>query len=292
MIDNPSPEVPARDAHPWGVEAAFTVSGSTEQQAALFAALSAAQGEFPDIPRTKTAKIFGETKAGKRYEYTFDYAPLDAILKAVRGPLKNAGLCLVFPPAAHGSNFSVGAMLSHSGGGRMQTTIHLERVDDIKKQAGNFTYMQRYCVCGLLGIFADTDDDGASANDERADIRDRSKPPVKRQEKKDQQAERPPNADHDAVREQGTVYTEAAKPTKPTPDQNRALAKLCTELGYHRQKEPAKGSIVVRCEEVTGVSPAKLDSHTAQQLIEALQEEALQRNDDRPLEGEDPTVAE
>lgn len=167
-----------RDAMPWGDKTTFTISGTPEQQAALFAALAEAQGSFPDIPRTKTARVFGTTREGKRYDYTFDYAPLDVILKTLRPHLKANGLAVVTPPAGAPEGFAVGAMLTHAAGARMQTSVRLPRVDDIKKQAGSFTYMQRYCVCGLTGVFADTDDDASMANGEQAIIENRGKPPA------------------------------------------------------------------------------------------------------------------
>src|SRR5262245_2714291 len=58
--------------------------------AALNAALAAAQGEFPPIPKDKTVTV--ETRTGR--SYTFSYATLDAILAACRPALTKHGLAL------------------------------------------------------------------------------------------------------------------------------------------------------------------------------------------------------
>ena len=63
----------------------------------LFAALAAAQGEFPPIERTKTVRV--SMKAGG--SYTFDYAPLDQVQKVCAPVLAKHGICVLQPFSEH-----------------------------------------------------------------------------------------------------------------------------------------------------------------------------------------------
>lgn len=136
---------------------------------ALYSALAKAQAEFPEIPRTKTVTIQG---AG--YSYSFDYSPLDNTQHLIRPILGKHGIAINQPPVT-GPNKDFRVVTIMAGhGGAVVGEIDIARVGDIKQQAGLFTYMQRYGYEGMVGVKADTDDDGAAANNEGAKIQDRT----------------------------------------------------------------------------------------------------------------------
>lgn len=131
----------------------------------VYAALAAAQGEFPEIKRTKSA-------------HKNKYAPYEDIVDAVRPVLSKHGL-----------------MFTHvMEGGRLVTRlIHLETeqaiASDVEittssadaQQFGSvLTYMKRYLLTGLLGIATEEDDDG-----NRARGKPKEEAPPKKADEKD-----------------------------------------------------------------------------------------------------------
>src|SRR5262245_18161132 len=120
--------------------------------AALNAALAAAQGEFPPIPRSKKV----ETKT-----FSYSYAPLDVILAAVRPILSKHGLALTQPRETSDSGQpALRTELRHAEGGVLGSSWPLTQIPDGPQQLGSLlTYLRRYAVCALLGIAAEDDDD-------------------------------------------------------------------------------------------------------------------------------------
>jgi hypothetical protein len=58
----------------------------------VWGALIQAQAKMEPPQRTKTAKVKGRTKAGVEYEYEYKYAPLEAIIAALRPAFAEYGL--------------------------------------------------------------------------------------------------------------------------------------------------------------------------------------------------------
>jgi hypothetical protein len=119
----------------------------------LAAALSKAQAAFPQILRDKEVDS---------RSYKFKYAPLDAVLAAVREPLSQNGLAIA--QILDGDDLVT--LLLHEGGGRLEGRAPLpyKNGDTIQALGSAITYMRRYALQAILGIAAEEDDDGDRAS--------------------------------------------------------------------------------------------------------------------------------
>ena len=121
---------------------------------ALNAAIAKAQGEFPPIPKDKTAK------AGT---YSYDYADLASILALVRPVLSKHGLALVQRlENPSGGGPSIRTELRHADGGVIAASFPLGEWQTMQQLGSSATYVRRYALCGMLGIAAEEDDDAQS----------------------------------------------------------------------------------------------------------------------------------
>lgn len=138
----------------------------SESIAQLAAALAAAQGEFPLIPKNRTVTV--KTRTGG--SYTFSYAPLDTILSCVRLALSKAGLALAQAVVTDANNTdNLRTYLFHSTGEFLanDTPIYNGGGDNASQAYGSgLTYARRYGITALLCIAADEDDDGNGAGDD------------------------------------------------------------------------------------------------------------------------------
>lgn len=161
----------------------------SESIAKIAAALAAAQGEFPTIPRDRTVTVQPKPKRkqdGTEYwpaAYSFSYAPLDTILEKVRPALAKHELALVQAVMVTPSNAELlRTTLLHSSGEWLANEIPIftSGADNASQAYGSgLTYARRYSVTALLCIAADEDDDAQAAgdDDERKPIRrDAGKP--------------------------------------------------------------------------------------------------------------------
>lgn len=126
----------------------------------LAAALAKAQAAFPVIKRDKQVTVRSD-RTGK--SYSFKYAPLDAILDAVRKPLADNDLAVT--QLLDGDD--IVTMLLHSSGGSLTGRMPLPNNGTVQDLGSAITYLRRYSIQALLGIAAEEDDDGnrASGND-------------------------------------------------------------------------------------------------------------------------------
>jgi hypothetical protein len=158
----------------------------------LAAALAAAQGEFPDIPKDCTAKV--TTRTGGSYE--FKYADLETIFRTVRPVLAKHGLAISvsveareieLPPEQNRPAKTLGmaatATLLHTSGQWLRSAPLCVPVDPdaLRRQYAQAcgsaaTYASRYVIEALLAIRATEDDDGNGASGNTADI-DKLPPP-------------------------------------------------------------------------------------------------------------------
>lgn len=123
--------------------------------AELNAALAAAQGEFPPIPKDKTVKTAN---------YEFQYASLDTIIAALRPSLAKNGLSIVQLLEDTGTGPALRTELRHASGASVGSSFPLTRVPESPQQLGSLlTYLRRYALTALLGVAAEEDDDGAQA---------------------------------------------------------------------------------------------------------------------------------
>jgi hypothetical protein len=128
------------------------------EHAGINEALAAAQGEFPPIGRSHTAKIPG--KDG-RPGYQYSYADLGDVLSAVRPVLAKHGIALV-QRTAHLQNGGVRLFtdLHHSSGQTIGSEIDLgQGPNNPQAHGGALTYLRRYQIVTLLGIAAEEDRD-------------------------------------------------------------------------------------------------------------------------------------
>lgn len=128
----------------------------TQNTSEIYSALSAAQGEFPEIPKTKTG-------------HGYKYADIADILKAVRPILSKHGLC-VFQEV---DGERLVTTLGHSSGAEIASVYPLVqdgtgRMNNIQRIGAALTYARRYSLTALLGVAADEDID---ASDVRVDER-------------------------------------------------------------------------------------------------------------------------
>jgi hypothetical protein len=121
--------------------------------ATLWEALTHAQEQFgPLIKNTKGAR-------GK-------YAPLDAVLDMVRGPLNDNGIFLTQPTCIEGETLMVRTVLVHQGSGETHECAYPAGLTSLQHQqlGAGVTYARRYSLLSLLGVFPENeDDDGEKA---------------------------------------------------------------------------------------------------------------------------------
>ena len=167
----------------------------SEQIGELAAALAAAQGEFPDIPKDCTAKVTTRTGSG----YEFRYADLETIFRIVRPVLAKHGLAISvsveareieLPPEQNRPAKTLGmaatATLLHSSGQWLRSAPLCVPVDPeaLRRQYAQAcgsaaTYATRYVIEGFLSIRATEDDDGNGASGNTAAIDKLPPPPPK-----------------------------------------------------------------------------------------------------------------
>lgn len=127
----------------------------------IAAALAKAQGEIQNPQMNKTVKV--RTRGGD--EYQFSYADLDAIIKAIKGPLAKNGISYVQTMDLIDDKWRLQTTLLHESGESL-TSITPLFVEGQGNQAfgSALTYMKRYALAALVGVAADSDDDANSAD--------------------------------------------------------------------------------------------------------------------------------
>ena len=138
-------------------------------------ALASAQGEFPDIERTRHVSV-----AGDKARYEFDYAPLDVILKATRPALSRYGLALVHDiDTVNPECVTVAAVLLHESGEERRVSMTFPFKYERVQQLGSLvTYLKRYATEAVLGVCAEQDDDGNAADGNGRQMSERKPAPA------------------------------------------------------------------------------------------------------------------
>lgn len=142
----------------------------------LVAALSAAQGEFPQIKKSKTAKILGKNGL-PGYEY--QYADLADIREAVTPALAKNKLAVIHSIDATSNQLTT--TIVHSSGQFWAATFNMPASQTPQQYGSSLTYARRYTLTALLGVFADEDDDGKKGDDadKRSKQKDKMAPALK-----------------------------------------------------------------------------------------------------------------
>lgn len=169
-------------------------------------ALAAAQAEYPEIQKERSATVKGRTKTGNEYSYDYKYADIADVLAGVRPVLAKHEIAMIQPVVMRAGAMYVLTRLIHKSGEWIECEYPVTRLEgrDQGHQtiAGALTYARRYSLCTLVGVAAEEDIDageGAATVEER-----RPERPAARQERRPPQVvqapEPPPADDPDAAR--------------------------------------------------------------------------------------------
>jgi hypothetical protein len=147
---------------------------TSEQIADLAAALAKAQGAFINPEKNKPVKVYGTTKSGKDFEYTFNYADFTAIVDSIRKPLSDNGLSFVQTTDADEYGHLVTTRLLHATGQWIEFDTRVFVGGPGAQAFGSgVTYAKRYALSSLLGVTADEDDDANASEGNKVDMRER-----------------------------------------------------------------------------------------------------------------------
>jgi len=138
----------------------------------IASALSKAQGEFPSIPKNRTAKV--KMKAGG--EYAYKYADLADVIAGITATLKTNGLSHAQFPTLNNGTFGLETLIMHSSGEWMSSFFPMVQHERPQDMGSEITYTRRYALCAALGIQADEDDDGAIAQNTAPKVAKGQKP--------------------------------------------------------------------------------------------------------------------
>lgn len=116
----------------------------------ITAALSAFQGEVKQPELNKENPYFKSR-----------YVDLSGVLKAAQPILSRHGLCVA--QIINGGDLIT--LLSHKSGQWFKSICPIGNYKNQQERGSAITYTKRYAICAILGIAADTDDDGNSATD-------------------------------------------------------------------------------------------------------------------------------
>lgn len=127
----------------------------SDQTDLLFTALAKAQGEMSAVPFDSANPHFRNK-----------YASLAKIQEVVRSPLALNGLTVIQTIESYedGSPW-VETLLGHTSGQFITSALKLIlNKNDMQNLGSATTYAKRYCLCAMLGISGDNDDDGNLAS--------------------------------------------------------------------------------------------------------------------------------
>jgi hypothetical protein len=137
---------------------------TSEQIGEVASALAKAQGEFQPIEKAKTAKVKGQTKDGRSFDYTYKYADIADVLAGVLPPLSKHGLSVIQPTVVIDGVMIIRTRLLHSSGQWIESDYPVSSINgDHQKMGGALTYARRYALCSLVGVAAEEDTDGEHA---------------------------------------------------------------------------------------------------------------------------------
>ena len=117
-------------------------------------ALVRAQAEMPTVPMNATNPFLKNR-----------YADLGSVIETVRPVLAKHGLAFSQMPVGIGGEVGIKTILIHESGEFFESTITLPLANEKGKSAAQvagsiITYLRRYSLNGILGIYADEDNDG------------------------------------------------------------------------------------------------------------------------------------
>ncbi len=132
-----------------------------QARAGFFGALSRFQSQIPAIPKNQVARV-----SSSKGNYSYRYADLADIQRAIAPALADCGLSVSFDTAQDPGGYVVLAKIHHVGGHSEVTTFRVPiddktRMNSAQAAGSALTYGRRYALTAALGIVtAEDDDDG------------------------------------------------------------------------------------------------------------------------------------
>ncbi len=212
----------------------------SEELNELAAALAQVQGSLPAVIKSQTAKLKGETKAGKFYEYSYSYASLDAVWDSCRKLLSENNLAIIQVPDEKEGQLQLETMLIHASGQWLTSTLPLITTPDPQKLGSQITYFRRYALSAMLGIVTDEDMDGQQtpSGQQASQSSSRPSPPTQQPQPPQQPSTAKPSPKDDKAPSTPTDKTDLSQETAafltecgslfdalPAEQQTRLLAK-------------------------------------------------------------------
>lgn len=119
----------------------------------LYMALSKAQGEFTDIPKSKKG-------------YGYNYAPLEAVVAMIRPVLAKHGLCILQQLMSEEDGLYIYTILAHESKEQVTSKVKVipmqgKSMNALQAEGASITYLKRYALSALLCLTTDEDTDAA-----------------------------------------------------------------------------------------------------------------------------------
>ena len=132
----------------------------------LAEALAKAQSKLEQPHKNKKATIEGTSKSsGKKFQYSYDYADLPAVIDSLKKALSENAISYVQRTRIDSNRLVLETRLMHASGQWIASEWPLEVSKDPKETASSVTYGRRYSLTSLCGISAEeTDDDAERRN--------------------------------------------------------------------------------------------------------------------------------
>lgn len=126
-------------------------------------ALAAFQAELPKLLKDERASVKGETKDGRPYDKSYDYADLAQVVQAVLPPLGRHGLAFTTKPTMTEKGFGLVYRLIHGASGEVDEGFWPIQMAAPQLMGSNITYARRYALMAVTGVFPDKEDDDGKA---------------------------------------------------------------------------------------------------------------------------------
>lgn len=211
----------------------------------LSKALAAAQAEFTLVPKTKVAKVKGQTKDGRPYEYEYKYADLADIFNMALPKLSKHGISFNQVFRRREGKLLLVTRLEYDGEVLEDDGLIIpEQTVKPSEFGGYATYAKRYGSSAFLGIATEEDIDAPAENVKVEEIKKstseqparRGRPPIPKTE-----APKPeipaPQSDENV---HGVVVTDQDVPinigNKPTKEEMTEIKKSLKSFGLESDK--------------------------------------------------------
>lgn len=153
---------------------------------AFYAALAKFQAKCPIIDKSK--------QGGGQGSFTYNYAPLDAVVAQVRDALAECGFSYSISTKQHDGKVLTICRAFHVEGHFEESSFEIDmekggRMNDAQKAGSAMSYAKRYAFCNVYGIMTgDVDDDAGGAEPEKPQA-EGGRAPIKEPAEKGNKAE-------------------------------------------------------------------------------------------------------